>query len=127
MPLAASVVRKANGILGPESVADGHRAIAEALDFAARAPAGDHLVGNSLTVADITVAATLASLLGAARSPMAFPEPMGEPFRALVGRYEGHAGAAWMARMYARHRGAEADFEGAFADTGGISQFACSP
>jgi glutathione S-transferase len=112
MPLAASVVRKANGILGPESVEDGHRAIVEALDFAARAPAGDHLVGGSLTVADVTVASTLASLLGAARSPMTFPEPVGALFRALIARYEGHAGAAWMARMYARHRGAEKDFEG---------------
>jgi glutathione S-transferase len=113
VPLARPAVRKGNGIRGPESVEDGHRAIAEALDFASsRASRGDHLAGGALSIADITVAATLAAVIGARGSPMELPEPISPGFRALGERYGGHPGAAWMQRIYDRHRGARADFEG---------------
>lgn len=113
LPLAAPVVRRKNGIRGPESLEDGHRAIAEALDFvAARAAGGGFLVGDALSIADVTVAATLAALLGAPRSPMEFQAPIAPQHQAVIDRYAGHPAAAWMEGIYARERGASADFEG---------------
>jgi glutathione S-transferase len=113
VPVIAPVVRRGNGIRGPVSLDEGHQAITEALDFAAAPrPGGDHLVGQALSIADITLAATLAALLGPAGTPMAFAEPVSPRYRALVDRYAGHPGAAWVQRVYAQSRGAGADFEG---------------
>ena len=43
---------------------------------------------------------------------MASPQPVAPGYRALMQRYAGHPGAAWVRALYARHRGAPADFDG---------------
>lgn len=113
VPLAAPVVRRGNGITGVASVQDGRRAIGEAMDFVAEHTAGsEFLVGDSLSVADVTAASTLATIVGPPDSPMSFPAVMGHRHRALVEPYAGHPAAAWVRRMYARHRASVADFDG---------------
>lgn len=115
VPLAAPLVRKGNGITGPASVADGHVAAQQAFDFVAeRSRQGSgYLVGDALSVADITAASTLAVLVRPAGSPMAAPQPVAPAFAALMQRYAAHAGAEWVRRMYAEHRAAARDFDGA--------------
>lgn len=113
VPLAAPLVRKGNGITGPAALDDGHAAAVTALDFVAQRGAGSgYLVGDTLSIADVTAAATLAVLVRPPRTPMAAPEPVAPAFRALIDRYAGHAGAHWVRQIYARHRDATADFDG---------------
>ena len=113
VPLAASMIRKGNGITGPATVEDGHRAATEALDFVtARAAATGYLCGNTFSLADITVASTLATLVPPADSPMSSPQPVASSFRALVERYAQHPGAAWVRTIYRKHRVARCDFDG---------------
>ncbi len=117
VPLAAPLVRKGNGISGAAAIADGHAAAMEALDLVnARSAATGYLVGNSFSIADLTAASTLAVLVRPADSPMSCPQPVAPAFRALMDRYASHPGAAWVRRIYARHRGARRDFDGERAD-----------
>lgn len=111
VPLAAPLVRKGNGITGAAAIADGIAAGVEGLDLVAAAAQG-YLVGNRFGIADITAAATLATLVRPANSPMQSPQPVGAEFAELIARYRDHPGAAWVRRIYADHRGASADFEG---------------
>jgi hypothetical protein len=43
---------------------------------------------------------------------MACPQPVGTEFEALIARYRDHPGAAWVRRVYTRHRLASTDFDG---------------
>jgi glutathione S-transferase len=114
VPLAAPLVRKGNGIHGAESVQDGHRAAAEAIDFVAqRSAETGYLCGSGFSLADLTAASTLAVLVRPEASPMAAPQPVGPAFQALIDRYAKHPGADWVRRIYAQHRGAQCDFDGA--------------
>jgi glutathione S-transferase len=113
VPLAASLIRKGNGIDGPASVADGQRAAEQALDFVAqRAGADGYLVGHAFSLADLTAASTLAVLAQPPRSPMAGPQPYGAAFAELLQRFAAHPAIAWTRQLYARHRGASRDFDG---------------
>lgn len=113
VPLAAPLVRKGNGIGGPETLADGHAAIAEALDFAAQSTtATGFVVGDAFSRADVTVASTLAMIVRPPDSPVAIPPGIGAATRALIDRYAAHPGADWVRRTYRRHRGASRDFDG---------------
>jgi len=113
VPLAAPLVRKGNGISGPDSIEDGLRALGEGLDFVAdRGTRTGFLVGERLSVADIAAAAALATCVDPPDSPMARPQPLAAPFRAFVDRFAAHPGAAWVRQIYAAHRGATSDFEG---------------
>ncbi len=113
VPLAAPVVRKGNGITGAASVDDGLRAADEALDFVAeRSRATGYLAGPAFSVADLTAASTLATVVRPAASPMSCPQPVSSAFRVLMDRFAGHAGARWVHAMYAQHRAASADFDG---------------
>lgn len=114
VPLARGLVRKGNGITGADAVQDGLVAARQALDFVAgRSAATGHLVGDGFGVADLTAAATLAVLVRPANSPMRAPQPVAPTFRALVEQHASHPGAEWVRRIYAAHRGAERDFDGA--------------
>jgi glutathione S-transferase len=117
VPLAAPLVRRGNGIAGADSVADGRRACAEALDFVAeRSGAGGYLCGPRFSLADLVAASSLAMIVRPPASPMAAPQPVAPAFAALVAEFAGHPGAAWVRTIYARHRGAQHDFEGASTD-----------
>ncbi|MBN8509956.1 MAG: glutathione S-transferase [Burkholderiales bacterium] len=113
VPLAAPLVRKGNGITGAASVADGLRAAQAAFDFVAeRAGPDGYLVGGAFGLADITAASTLAVIVCPPDSPMAAVPPVGPAFQALVDRFAAHPAADWTRRLYARHRGANRDFDG---------------
>jgi glutathione S-transferase len=113
VPLAANLVRKGNGISGPESIADGVAAFEHGLEFvAARAGTSGYLVGARFSVADVAAAAALATCVDPPASPMARPQPMSAPFRAFLDRFAKHPGADWVRAIYAKHRGAAADFDG---------------
>ena len=114
VPLAAPLVRRGNGITGDASVADGIAAAGEALDqVARRAAATGYLAGDRFTLADLAACASLAPILRLPGTPMEKNEPMGAPYAALLDRFHEHPGAVWARGIYARHRGATADFEGA--------------
>lgn len=114
VPLAAPLVRKGNGITGPAAVADGIAAAREALDFVAtQAKATGYLVGDRFGIADITAATTLATVIRPDNSPMAAPQPVDPLFATLIATFREHPGAHWVRDIYARHRVASADFEGA--------------
>jgi len=113
VPLAAPLVRRGNGITGPASIEDGVRAANEALDFIAeRGGATGYLVGASFSVADLTAASTLATVVRPTASPMSCPQPVSSGFRALIDRFAEHPGASWVRAIYARHRAATTDFDG---------------
>lgn len=112
VPLAAPVVRKGNGISGAAAIADGIAAGHEALELVAAA-GGGYLVGDRFGIADIVAATTLATLVRPANSPMQSPQPLDALFSELIAPFQNHPGADWVRDIYARHRGASADFEGA--------------
>lgn len=111
VPLAAPLVRKGNGISGPDAVQDGHRAAAQALEFVAQRSSG-YLCGNAFSIADMTAAASLAMIVRPENSSMSSPQPVAPAFRALIERYAKHEGAEWVRRMYSKHRGSRRDFDG---------------
>lgn len=114
VPIAAPLVRKGNGITGQAAIDDGLKAFEESLAFVAeRGARGGFLVGDRLSVADIAAAAALATCVDLPGTPMARPQPMPAPFRAFIDRFADHPGAAWVRRIYAAHRAARDDFEGA--------------
>ncbi len=113
VPMAGPLVRKGNGIAGTASIEDGLSAAAEALDLVAeRSAKTGHLVGDTLSVADIAAASSLAMLVRPDDSPMSAPRPVAAPFQVLMDRFAAHAGAEWVRRLYRRHRGRRADFDG---------------
>ena len=113
VPLAAPLIRRGNGITGAASVDDGLCAFDEGLDeVAAMAAPLRYFVGGRFTLADLTVAATLAVGVDPPDSPMALPQPIAVPMRAIVERCNAHPGAAWVREIYARHRGRRDDFDG---------------
>jgi len=116
VPGVASLVRKANGISGPDAIADGLAATKEALDFIVeRSAATGYLAGSAFTLADLTAAAALSPLIAPEDSPMAAPLPVAAPFAELMARFAAHEGVAWVRTIYARHRGARSDFDGVSA------------
>jgi glutathione S-transferase len=113
VPLAAPLIRKGNGIAGPATLDDGLQAAQQALDFVAgRAGTDGYLVGRRFGLADLCAASTLAVLVRPADSPMSAPQPVAPAFRALMERFAQHPAAAWVHRVYARHRAAARDFDG---------------
>ena len=113
VPLAAPLVRKGNGITGAAAVADGIAAGHEAMELvAAHTTATGYLVGGHFTLADIAAATTLATLVRPANSPMQSPQPVDPLFAELIAPFQKHSAAQWVRDIYARHRGASADFEG---------------
>lgn len=90
----------------PENVARSKQAIAEGLDWldAHLADGRRFLVGDRLSVADITAAALLAPLFGPDEHP-AYSRP---DFRAgmapLIEEWNGRPAAKWVREMYRRHR-----------------------
>ena len=47
---------------------------------------------------------------------MSCPQPVARGFRKLMDRHVDHPGAAWVRRIYERHRGAQRDFDGPSPD-----------
>lgn len=106
-PIARSMIATGNGITGPASIEDGVAAMDAALDLVAELSAErGYLVGDSLTIADITAACMLATLIDMPGTPMARPRPAPAALTEMMARWVDHPGAAWTRRIFDRHRGA---------------------
>ncbi len=105
LPLAQGMVRKGNGITGPESIEDGERALQETLAFVVeRSAATGYLVGSSFSAADLTAASILAMVVNPENSTMSKPMPAPPGYATWMSTTSAHPGAAWVRAMYARHR-----------------------
>lgn len=105
LPLAAGMIRKGNGIRSEADVEDGLVAAEEAFDFIERETSdADYLVGERFTIADLTAASILATVVNPDHPAMKRPEPIPEPTRALIARFANRPGADWVRRIYAMHR-----------------------
>ncbi len=104
-PLVSGLVRKGNGVTGPEAVEAAFAATERALDLVARRSGGTgYLVGDGFTAADLAAAALLAPTLSLDHPDMARPEPLPERVRAWLARWEKHPASAWVRETYRRHR-----------------------
>lgn len=104
-PLVRGLVKKGNGITGPESVVDGERAAEEAFDWVAKeTKATGYLVGAKFTVADLAVASHLATCVDPPHPDMQRPQPAPQKMNDWLKRWRAHPGAAWVLEMYAKHR-----------------------
>lgn len=104
-PLARGLIRRGNGIAGPDSIADGDAAMADALEFAARRSAATGFcVGNEFTVADLALASILAGGANPPNSTMERPAPRPAALEQWTARWATHPGMAWVLRMYAEFR-----------------------
>lgn len=84
--------------------------VQQGLDFVVKeaGPQG-YLVGNTFSVADLTAAALLALTVSLPGTSMAVPEPHVAVEDTWMKRWGTHPGTAWVARMYAQHRGMSAE------------------
>ena len=104
-PLARSLIRKGNGIMGAESLVDGERALEEALHFvAARSRRTGYLVGDRFSVADLSAASILAAATNPPNSSMDRPLPRPTALETWTAHWAKHPGIAWVLEMYANHR-----------------------
>jgi glutathione S-transferase len=104
-PLVRGLVKKGNGITGPESVVDGERAAQEAFDWVAKeTKATGYLVGGKFSVADLAVASHLATCVDPPHVDMQRPQPAPQKMNDWLARWRAHPGAAWVMDMYRKHR-----------------------
>jgi glutathione S-transferase len=114
-PIAKSMIAKGNGITGPESIEDGHAANRSAFDLVAEQSARTgYLIGDTLTIADLTAAAMLATVVDMPGTPMERPTPRPAALVELMDQWASHPGAEWTRQMYARHRGRGQPDDGVF-------------
>lgn len=116
IPLASSAIRKGNGITGPESIADGERAIDEAFAFVSQRLNGrPYLVGDRFTLADLTAAAFVAMVCDFLGTPMEKPKPVPASIASWSARWAVKPAALWARGIYKQHRLVAKDFDGASA------------
>ena len=103
-PIAGRGVKRDYGIdeAGAAEAADGLRAAMDRLESEI-GPSG-YLVGDSFSVADLTGAAMFTSIIAPPERPYAAPLP--PPLTEFREELEARPGGAWIADVYARHRGA---------------------
>lgn len=95
--------------LSPRRVAASRERTLAGLDRLGRLLGGDpagYLVGDRLTLADITAASLYGPLIGPANSPWARDDDMPPSIAALRAEARAHVAGRWMLRLYAEQRGA---------------------
>ncbi len=103
-PLASRMVRRDYAVdqAGADEAVEGIRAAMDRVE--SELDGGEYLVGDSFTVADLAAASLFTPLLAPPGRPWAPVTPAAlEGFREEI---EARPGGAWVAEMYARHRGA---------------------
>jgi glutathione S-transferase len=110
-PVARPLVRRDYGVTeaGAAEALTGIRAAMDRLESELQ-PNG-YLVGDRFSVADLTAAAMLTPVLAPPERPYA-PNKVLPPVLEVREELEGRAGGAWVAEMYARHRGVSAEVVG---------------
>lgn len=91
--------------LGGRNIAAAIRRALTALDALETTRAGrPYLVGGSFSLADLSAAALMSSLLGAAEYPYALPDPIAPNLTALRKRVAHHGAIQWARGLYRKHR-----------------------
>jgi glutathione S-transferase len=89
-----------------KGAADGYRRTREALDYVANHQgAQGYLVGEQFSVADLTAAVVLNSVVVLPEQWMAFPSPLPQGVERWFQHWADHPSASWIREMYTRHRG----------------------
>ncbi len=105
LPMVLGVVRKGNGIKGPDAIEDGHAAVMEALDLVhERSQATGYLCGDAFSLADLTACAHLAPVVNPPDCDMTRPEPMPKKFRDQLTEWSAHPGTNYVLSIYRQHR-----------------------
>ena len=105
-PLTRAVMKSSMGIAGGASIDRAVEGTEQGLDFVAReASERDFLVGERLSIADVTAASLLAPAVMPEGSPMALPEPRPVRLQLWLAKWADHPGAEWVRRIYREHRG----------------------
>jgi glutathione S-transferase len=108
-PLTRTIMRLDMGIAA-DGAARGRELTQEALDRVARMAGPDgYLVGDRFTVADLTAASLLSPTLFPPECQARILEPRSPGLQTWLARWAGHPGVAWIARIFARHRGTSAE------------------
>jgi glutathione S-transferase len=103
-PVAVPIVRRDYDVR-EATAADALEGVRAALDRVERElGGGDYLVGDSFTIADLTAAALFTPVLAPPQRPYAPDEPA-PALLELRAELSARPGGAWVAEMYARHRG----------------------
>ncbi len=104
-PVTRQVMGRSMSVFDARAVDEAFAATHAALDLVARTvgPSGQ-LVGDSFSVADLTVAANFALLVRVDHPDMARPEPVPESVQALMARFASHPALRWTLEQYRRHR-----------------------
>ena len=107
-PITSLVMKASMGISDEAAIDRGLQGTEQGLDFVAR-EAGNNgfLVGNRLSVADITAASLLAPAVMPENSPMDLPKPRPDSVNHWLARWADHPGADWVRQTYRKHRGAK--------------------
>ncbi len=104
LPLVRPLIAKGNAVT-PENIPVAFARTQQALDEAVRlVGASGQIVGDTFTVADLTLAALLAPLAEISHPDMARPQPVPARMQALYARFEQHAAIQWVREQYAKHR-----------------------
>ncbi len=118
-PFAKGLIARGNGITGPQSVEDGLAAVETALALVADQSASTgYLVGDAFSIADLTAASMLSTLIDMPGTPMERPKPRPAALVKLIEPWADHPGADWTREIFARHRGPGAA-DGGLIDYGG--------
>ena len=103
--LAKLSVRADYGV-DADSDAEARAAIVSAMDrVEAELNGGDHLVGDTFTVADLTAAALFTPVIRPPERPF-MPDEVAPPVREFGDELMARPGGQWVLDIYARHRGA---------------------
>jgi glutathione S-transferase len=105
-PLAKGLIRRGNGISGPEAIAEAERLLAQNMDSLAKLTyKSRYLCGGDFSVADLTAAALLAPVVDPPHPDMHKPRPLPPRLAELTAKWQDHPAARWVLDIYERHRG----------------------
>lgn len=105
LPLVRPVMAKTNGVADADNVRKAFDTVAETLDWiAASVRDRPALVGESFSVADLTVAALLSPLVALDHPDMAPRPPVPPRLEQFYVRWRDHPGAEWVRDQYRLHR-----------------------
>jgi glutathione S-transferase len=104
-PLMKGLIRRGNGITGPDAIAEAERLVAQNMDSLAKLTyRSPYLAGDSFSVADLTAAAMFAPLIDPPHPDMKKPEPQPKALAALTQKWRDHPAGRWVLQTYERHR-----------------------
>jgi glutathione S-transferase len=104
-PIAKGMIKKGNGITGPDAIENAKATVTQEMDMLVeRLDGSAYLFGETFSVADLTAAALLAPLVDPEHPDMKKPEPRPAGLIAASQVFGAHPAATWVREMYARHR-----------------------